>query len=124
MRLILLAAILSLGAAPALAQEVHVPSVTTASPGGYANPLQLDTDRYNEETGKAESSRAPAPFGRCNWEPLTEAQGEEIRAGYWLVVNKSNNHQQGYRWLNELCGATNAVQLQRRVKKSGDPGAN
>lgn len=123
MRSILFAAILSLGAAPALAQEVPVPGVTTASPGGYANPLKLDTDRYKEENGETKPSRPPAPFGRCNWEPLTEAQSVELSEGYWLIVNKSNHHQ-GYRWLNEQCGATNASQLQRRVKRAGDPGVN
>lgn len=109
--------------ASAIAQEVHVPSVTTASPGGYANPLKLDTDRYTDENGEVQPARARAPFGRCNWEPLTEEAGAELLAIYWKAA-KAKDHHRGYQALEEQCGATNAIQLQRRYKREGDPAGN
>lgn len=52
--------VLALGAAAgtSAAQDVVVPQVTTASPGGYAQPLQLDTDRYKREQAAQRRARA------------------------------------------------------------------
>ncbi len=42
-------ALLSIGMDRVAAFEVSVPAVTVANPGGYAQPLQLDTDRYRQQ---------------------------------------------------------------------------
>jgi len=42
-------ALLSIGIDRVAAFEVPVPPVTVANPGGYAQPLQLDTDRYRQQ---------------------------------------------------------------------------
>lgn len=123
MKLVLFAAVIALSATSVLAQDVPVPGVTTASPGGYANPLKLDTDRHKNENGEAKSSRAPAPFGRCNWEPLSEQASTELAAIYWQAA-KAKDHHRGYKQLETHCGATNAMQLQRRYRRAGDLSGN
>lgn len=117
MKLLVPAIILGVFAAQAWAQDVPVPNVTTASPGGYANPLQLDTDRYDRENGTAAPKRPPAPHGRCNNAPLTEAESIALHAGYWKEATAKSHHA-GWRWLSEQCGATNAMQLQRKAKRN------
>lgn len=50
-----LSALFVIGAASA--QDVVVPQVTTGSAGGYAQPLQLDTDRYRREQAGQRSQK-------------------------------------------------------------------
>lgn len=117
MKFIALAAITACLTAPAWAQDITVPNVTTASPGGYANPLKLDTDRYDRENGKASTKRPPAPHGRCNDKPLTEAERTALDVGYWELA-RAKSHHEGWRWLDKQCGASNAIQLQRKAKRN------
>lgn len=75
---------------PAMAQEISVPSVTTASPGGYANPLKLDTDRYNrEQRAKARpraNARTPTSPHRvaeaCSSDNVPASEQRRIANGY------------------------------------------
>lgn len=101
---------------PAMAQDVSVPAVTTASPGGYANPLKLDTDRYNQQKGKSARPSTPTPSGRCNGKPMTASQRASLEAGYRTRATNGRD-QQGWRWLRDQCGATTAMQIQRTAKR-------
>lgn len=102
----------------AAAQDMPVPPVTTASPGGYANPLKLDTDRYKARHGKAGTSSPPAPHGRCDGKPMTASQRASLEAGYRARATNGRD-QQGWRWLRDQCGATSAIQIQRTAKRRG-----
>ncbi|MFC4255030.1 hypothetical protein GRI97_06305 [Altererythrobacter xixiisoli] len=74
---------LAMTAAGALqAQEVSVPSVTTASPGGYANPLQLDTDRYQREQRGNNRSERRAQTRECSADALPAADRQRMEAEY------------------------------------------
>lgn len=55
------------------AQDVVVPQVTTASPGAYAQPLQLDTDRYNREQDKRQGRQGSSGRQDTSTEP-TQAE--------------------------------------------------
>ena len=86
MRTIIIATVsLLIGISPAAAQEVSVPSVTTASPGGYANPLKLDTDRYDREMrakNKKRSSSANNAYPQCSADALPAADRARMEAEY------------------------------------------
>lgn len=85
MRKYLVGLALTFTAAGALhAQEVSVPAVTTASPGGYANPLQLDTDRYQREQREREQRRPQprAQAGECSADALPAADRRQMEAEY------------------------------------------
>ena len=63
----------------ATAQDVSVPAVTVANPGGYANPLKLDTDRYDRNR----KARAVAPSStRCSADALPAAERRVMEAEY------------------------------------------
>lgn len=111
---IALVAITLLYAAPASSQEVSVPAVTTASPGGYANPLKLDTDKYRHDR-KRQPPRKATPFGACNQQPLTEAKRRELEAGYLSWAK--GNAMAGWRWVKNQCGATAAQSIERSAKR-------
>lgn len=69
-----------------LAQEVFVPPVTTANPGGYANPLKLDTDRYDRER-RAKQKARNAPRARpaseaCSADAVPVADRRRIESEY------------------------------------------
>ena len=51
-------ALLSIGLDRVAAFEVSVPPVTVANPGGYAQPLQLDADRYRQQQQQKQQQRA------------------------------------------------------------------
>ena|GEM_PF-3087779 len=73
-------------AMPAIAQDVSVPSVTVANPGGYANPLKLDTDRYDREQRAKAGARSSSPKRKvaqsCSAETMPAAEQRRIAAGY------------------------------------------
>jgi|GEM_PF-2240676 len=115
MRLLLTAVVPLFFAVPASAQEVSVPSVTTANPGGFANPLKLDTDRYKRANGDRQP-RTAAPFGTCNRQPLIESRRAELEAGYLARAREGAMH--GWRWLRDQCGATAAQSIERSAKRS------
>lgn len=70
-------------AGQARAQEISVPSVTTASPGGYANPLQLDTDRYR----RRQDARRPVQrrVAACSADAMPAADKRRIQAEYMRI---------------------------------------
>ena len=72
---------------PVQAQEVSVPSVTTASPGGYANPLKLDTDRYDrEQRNKRNKKRAQRPSPECSADSLPIAERRRLEDQYMRIA--------------------------------------
>lgn len=101
-------------ATSALAQDVSVPSVSTASPGGYANPLKLDTDRYKRSEAN-KSKRTSAPFGLCHDRALTNAQRTTLEAGYRQRARA--REMDGYNWLKAQCGANSAWTISRAVQR-------
>lgn len=115
MRYPVFAFVVAIAASAAHAQEVSVPSVTTADPGGYANPLQLDTDRYRRANSK--SRRSSAPFGLCNGKPLTKAQRAALETGY--ATRARGNERQASRWLRAQCGPNEAWVIARAVQRRG-----
>ena len=117
MQRLFLAAMLTISGSAALAQEVSVPSVTTASPGAYANPLKLDTDRYQSKNGDGRSASGPAPFGRCAGTPLTQARRNSLEAGYRSRAAASRSSHAGWQWLRDQCGAASAMSLERSAKR-------
>ncbi len=83
MRKCLLALALTCTAGGALhAQEVSVPAVTTASPGGYANPLTLDTDRYQRDQRSGDRARPQAQSRECSADALPAADRRRMEAEY------------------------------------------
>ncbi|MFV0625432.1 hypothetical protein ACBY01_15665 [Sphingomonas sp. ac-8] len=67
------------------AQEVSVPSVTVANPGGYANPLKLDTDRYDREQRAKQNSRNGVPTrtsAACSADALPAAERRHLEIEY------------------------------------------
>ena len=110
--------VLVISGSSAFAQEVSVPNVTTASPGAYANPLKLDTDRYRAGNGDGRTEREPAPFGRCDGTPLTQAHREALEAGYRSRAKAAGSTHAGWQWLRDQCGATSAMALERSAKRS------
>lgn len=115
MRLALVTAAMLAATPAALAQEISVPSVATASPGGYANPLKLDTDRYKRgQKGQVRSS--PAKSGRCNNKPLTPQARAALEEGYRARASNGRD-QWGYEWLRDQCGPTSAIQIQRTARR-------
>ncbi len=114
MRCLIAAVAPLLFAAPALAQEVSVPAVTTASPGGYANPLQLDTDRYRRANGNGQQRQA-RPFGTCNQEPMTQERRNQLELGY--LQRARGNAMNGWRWVRDQCGAMTAQSIERSAKR-------
>lgn len=67
------------------AQEVSVPSVTVANPGGYANPLKLDTDRYDREQRAKSGNRDGRPSrtsAACSADALPAADRRRMEAEY------------------------------------------
>ncbi len=115
MRFAILAFVVVIAASAAHAQEVSVPSVTTADPGGYANPLQLDTDRYKRANSK--SRRSSAPFGLCNGKPLSKAKRAALDTGY--ATRARDNERQASRWLRAQCGPNEAWVITRAVQRRG-----
>ena len=69
---------LLLAAEGAGAQDIPVPPVTVASPGGYANPLKLDTDRYRQQKRKSVTSAAT----RCSADALPAAERRRLEQEY------------------------------------------
>ncbi len=63
--------------------QVSVPSVTTASPGAYANPLKLDTDRYKREQNAKRPTRQPA---KCSADAMPAADKRRIEAEYARIA--------------------------------------
>lgn len=61
------------------AQDVVVPQVTTASPGAYAQPLQLDTDRYNREQAKRQGRQRSTGRQGASAQP-TQAEIDAVMA--------------------------------------------
>lgn len=114
MRLLLAAAAPLLFATPVAAQDMSVPGVTTASPGGYANPLQLDTDRANRANG-GKQRWADTPFGYCKDAQLTQRRRTELEAGY--VTRARTGEMNGFRWLRDQCGANAAWYISRAVQR-------
>lgn len=70
----------------ASAQEVSVPPVTVASPGGYANPLKLDTDRYRQQKRKSGTAAKPAAT-RCSAEALPAGERQQLEREYKRRLN-------------------------------------
>ena len=71
--------------APVVAQEMSIPPVTTANAGGYAQPLKVDTDRYDfEQRQKArrEGRRADtaSPGARTGADAGSQPTQQEIDA--------------------------------------------
>lgn len=67
------------------AQEVSVPPVTVANPGGYANPLKLDTDRYDREQRAKQKSRNGEPTrasAACSADALPAADRRRMESEY------------------------------------------
>lgn len=115
----LLAAIGMLFTEAAIAQEASVPSVTTASPGGYANPLQLDTDRYRRNQRR--TTRAPAATPqRCSADAMPAAQRRQIEREYARRV-KANGRASAHRWAAEQ-GRLFRAQLVREGVCDAAPG--
>lgn len=89
-----LCGVMSFLLSPATAQEMSVPPVTTASPGGYANPLTLDTDRYDREQRAQSEARArartSAPPRRaeqsCSADSLSAAEQRRIADEYMRLA--------------------------------------
>lgn len=102
-------------AVPGHSQEISVPSVATASPGGYANPLQLDTDRYKRANSK--TRRSFAPFGLCNGKPLSKAKRAALESAY--ATRAKTNERQASRWLRTQCGPNEAWTISRAVQRRG-----
>lgn len=63
------------------AQDISVPAVTTASPGAYANPLKLDTDRYDGEQRNRMRERG-GTNSECSAEALPAADQRRMETEY------------------------------------------
>lgn len=100
--------------AATLGQDIPVPPVTTASPGGYANPLQLDTDRY-KRSNQRRTPRQNAPHGLCNGAPLSQDRRAELEQGYRTRAQATEIR--GFRWLREQCGPNEAWAIQRDIQR-------
>ena len=85
-------------AGSALAQEVSVPAVTTASPGGYANPLKLDTDRYDRQRRQARSARTTS--SACSADALPAAERRAMEREY-LRRSKADGRASADEWVRE-----------------------
>jgi len=81
------------------AQEVSVPSVTVANPGGYANPLKLDTDRYKRTQGKTPRTRTAASPG-CSVNALPAAERRDLEREYGRRA-KADGKASADRWVAE-----------------------
>lgn len=88
--------------APAVAQEISVPPVTTASPGGYANPLKLDTDRYERERrAKSKPPRAAAsPAAGCSLDAMPLADRRTMAKEY-ARRDKADGRTSADNWIRE-----------------------
>ncbi len=72
---------IALGATnPASAFEVSVPSVTTANPGGYANPLTLDTNRYRYEQGRKRNRSSNGKRVACSADSMPSGERRRMEA--------------------------------------------
>lgn len=122
---IMMTAIVS--AMPAIAQEVSVPSVTTANPGGYANPLKLDTDRYDrQQREKRRSTAAPrsAPAG-CSLDAMPVAERRQMERDY-AARRKADGEASANQWINQK-GREFRARLERQgvcPPANGDVAAN
>jgi hypothetical protein len=114
MRPLLVVAVTLLFAMPLAAQDVSVPGVTTASPGGYANPLKLDTDKA-KRAKSGERRWADTPFGYCNDRQLSKSQLAALEAGY--TARARSSERTGVRWLRDQCGANAAWYISRSVQR-------
>ena len=83
--LMLVAMSLSFLASQAHGQDVSVPAVTTASPGGYANPLKLDTDRYRQRQGARQPAQKQAAAG-CSADAMPAPEKRRIEAEYARIA--------------------------------------
>lgn len=93
---------LTLGGA-ANAQEVSVPPVTVANPGGYANPLKLDTDRYDREQRAKPRRPDPAPTrtsAGCSADALPAAQRRRLETEY-VQRAKASGRASADAWIRE-----------------------
>lgn len=105
--LLLIALSSALGIDQARAQEVSVPSVTTASPGGYANPLKLDTDRYKRQSNMRTSVRNQPT--RCSADAMPASDKRRIQAEYNRITRTQGRpaaenwaRQEGMRFRQQL----------------------
>lgn len=76
------AGLIVLCAGGAGAQDVSLPSVTVANPGGYANPLKLDTDRYRRAQRANRVPPANARASRCSADALPQAERRRMELEY------------------------------------------
>lgn len=83
----------------ATAQEVSVPSVTVANPGGYANPLKLDTDRYQREQRKA-GANARTVATPCSLDAMPAAERRQMERDYH-ARRKAEGEASANRWIGE-----------------------
>lgn len=60
---------------------MSVPAVTTASPGGYANPLKLHTDRYSRQQKARKPVRTQAVGCSADAMPASEKRRIEVEYG-------------------------------------------
>lgn len=82
------------------AQEVSVPAVTVANPGGYANPLQLDTDRYNREQRTRARDGQARPSTDCSADALPAADRRRMEIEYVRRV-RSDGRASADAWVRE-----------------------
>ncbi|MGE4323170.1 MAG: hypothetical protein AB7E60_09100 [Sphingobium sp.] len=85
------------------AQEVSVPSVTVANPGGYANPLKLDTDRYDREQRAKAKDRKKTPTrtsATCSADALPAADRRRMEAEY-VQRTKTDGKASADAWVRE-----------------------
>lgn len=136
-----------MGLERAAAFEVPLPPVTVANPGGYAQPLKLDTDRYRQEqadkrkqgAARSSSSHPSASSSRqtCSADALPAADRKRMETEYARRMKTSGKasadayvQRQGrlYRQKLEAEGicpsrsgqrANTAQQAHRTVPKSG-----
>ena len=96
----------------AAAQEVSVPSVTVANPGGYANPLKLDTDRYKREQRKAGATTRANPKA-CSLDAMPAAERRQMERDYH-ARRKADGEASANRWIGEQ-----GRQFRARLERQG-----
>lgn len=106
-----LCGIIPMTLSPALAQEVSVPSVTTASPSGYTNPLKLDTDRYDRErrakSGTRAKARRSAPPRQvaeaCSADTVPASEQRLISEGYMRLAEAEGERYTDIWYVRKAC---------------------
>ena len=96
----------------ATAQDMSVPSVTVANPGGYANPLQLDTDRYKREQRKA-GARARPSAARCSLDSMPAAERRQMESEYH-ARRKADGEASANLWIKQR-----GAQFRARLEREG-----